>query len=174
MTAKKYLLITFMVLALQPAFTQPIADKWARWNLLLGEWVGEGNGQPGQGSGSFSFSFDLDGKVLVRKSHTDFPESKEKDASVHNDLMFIYPDFNNSVSKAIYFDNEGHVINYSISYSVNSIVLTSETIPNVPIFRLSYSIIDNDTVNVKFEVAPFNKPEAFRTYIEGKSIRKSK
>jgi hypothetical protein len=172
MKTKRLMLIIIMVFAMQPAFTQGVTDKWAKWNFLLGEWVGEGNGQPGQGSGSFSFSFDLDGKVLVRKNHTVFPETKEKEASIHNDLMFIYPDFNNSVSKAIYFDNEGHVINYSITYSENSIILISETIPNVPIFKLSYFIIDNDTINVKFEIAQYNKPETFRIYVEGKSKRK--
>src|SRR6266849_9830409 len=29
--------------------------NWDRWQFLMGEWVGEGGGEPGQGTGSFSF-----------------------------------------------------------------------------------------------------------------------
>lgn len=34
--------------------------SWDKWNWLLGEWVGEGSGQPGEGGGTFSFKPDLD------------------------------------------------------------------------------------------------------------------
>lgn len=32
--------------------------SWNKWNWLMGEWVGEGSGQPGQGGGTFSFKPD--------------------------------------------------------------------------------------------------------------------
>jgi len=172
MKAKRFFLVIAMVFAMQQAFTQQTPDKWAKWNYLIGEWVGEGNGQPGKGSGSFSLSFDLDGKILVRKNHAEYPETKEKEAFVHTDLMFIYPDNSDNISKAIYFDNEGHIINYLITYAENSITLTSEAIPNGPRFRFTYIMIDNDTINVKFEIAQPNNTEAFKTYIEGKCFRK--
>ena len=41
----------------------------------------------------------------------------------------------------------------------------------MPRFRLSYELIDANTVNVKFEMANPDKPEEFRVYIEGKSKR---
>ena len=149
----------------------PASINWDKWKFLIGEWVGEGNGQPGQGSGSFTFGTDLDSKILVRKNHTEFPATKDKPAFVHNDLLFIYPDYTGTASKAIYFDNEGHVINYTITYTDNSIVFTSEAIPNAPRFRLSYIQLGKDTVNIKFEFASPQNQEEFKTYLEGKSIK---
>jgi len=43
------------------------------WNWLVGEWIGEGSGQPGQGGGTFSFAYDLDENIIVRKSHSEYP-----------------------------------------------------------------------------------------------------
>ncbi len=167
-------IISILILALfsQQITAQQPSINWDKWNFLIGEWVGEGNGQPGQGSGSFTFKTDLDGKILVRKSHTDFPATADRPAAVHNDLMCIYLDYTGSAAKAIYFDNEGHVIHYGINYSEKSIVFTSDIIPNTARFRLSYTLISSDTLNIKFEFASPQTPEDFKTYLEGKSMRK--
>ncbi len=79
----------------------------------------------------------------------------------------MYLDFSGNPSRAIYFDNEGHTINYSISYADKSIVLLSDKIPNVPLFRLTYTLLDDETINTKFETS--QDGEKFVTYIEGKS-----
>jgi len=142
---------------------------WDKWNWLIGEWIGEGSGQPGQGGGTFSFVLELDKKILVRKSHSEYPATENKPAVIHDDLMIIYLDITGNPSKAIYFDNEGHTINYTISYSNKSIVLLSDKISNVPIFRLTYTLLDNETINTKFEMS--QDGEKFMTYIEGKSKR---
>ena len=81
--------------------------------------------------------------------------------------MIVSLDYSGNPSKAIYFDNEGHTINYSITYTANTIVLLSEKIQNVPIFRLTYTLLDKQTVNTKFEMS--QDGEKFMTYIEGKS-----
>ena len=67
----------------------------------------------------------------------------------------------------IYFDNEGHIINYLITYYENSIILTSEKTEKAPGFRLTYTLIDKETVNTKFEMS--QNSVTFATYIEGKS-----
>ncbi|MEI8114641.1 MAG: hypothetical protein WCI54_13480 [Bacteroidia bacterium] len=141
--------------------------NWDKWNWLMGEWVGEGSGQPGQGGGTFSFKPDLDQKILIRKSHSKYPASANKPEIIHDDLMVVYLDNQENSNKAIYFDNEGHTIKYSITYSDKSIVFTSEKIPNVPTFRLSYSLLEDAIVNTKFEMS--QDGEKFFTYIEGKS-----
>lgn len=145
--------------------------SWDQWSWLTGEWVGVGTGQPGTGGGIFSFKTDLDQNILVRKSHSEYPATASKPKVIHDDLMVVYPDYSGIPSKAIYFDNEGHTINYSITYSDKTIILTSDKIPNVPTFRLTYSLLDNETVNTKFEMS--QDGEKFFTYIEGKS-KKSK
>ena len=143
--------------------------NWDQWSWLTGEWIGEGSGQPGTGVGTFSFKTDLDQNVLIRKSHSEYPATESKPKVIHDDLMVVYPDYSGIPTKAIYFDNESHTINYSISYSDKTIILTSDKIPNVPVFRLTYSLLDNETVNTKFEMS--QDGVKFFTYIEGKSKR---
>jgi len=83
--------------------------------------------------------------------------------------MVVYLDQTGTPSKAAYFDNEGHTINYSISYAEKNVVFLSDKAPNVPIFRLTYTPIDSETVNVKFEISQAG--EKFMTYVEGKCKR---
>jgi hypothetical protein len=141
-----------------------------RWEWLMGEWTGEGKGQPGDGSGTFSFSTDLDGKILVRKSHSEYPSKDNRQTLIHDDLMIIYFDSPGNPGKAIYFDNEGHTINYMITYSDKSIIFTSEKIPDAPLFRLTYTKFDSETVSTKFEISMDGVN--FKTYIEGNSKKK--
>ncbi|HAH24459.1 MAG TPA: hypothetical protein DCL77_12025 [Prolixibacteraceae bacterium] len=163
------LFLTIGLFALMTNCFAQTNSSWTKWSWLMGEWKGEGSGQPGHGEGIFSFTPDLNDKILVRKSHSEYPASGNRPAVIHDDLMFIYLDQSGNASKAIYFDNEGHTINYSISYSDQSIVMLSDQISNVPIFRLTYSLLDNNTVNTKFEMS--QDGIKFMTYIEGKSIK---
>ena len=156
---------------LTSAFAQQPAS-WEKWTWLIGEFQGEGSGQPGQGGGTFSFAFDLDKNIIVRKSHSEYPATNNKPLIVHNDLMIVYPDYTGNPSKAIYFDNENHTINYSITYQDKDIILTSNKIANVPVFRLTYTLLNDGLVNTKFEMS--QDGEKFMTYIEGKSKKTSK
>lgn len=164
---KTKLILTFFLSAYLTICFGQQNPNWDQWNWLMGEWAGEGSGQPGQGSGTFSFRPDLDQKILVRKSHSEYPPSADKPKIIHDDLLIIYPDYTGHASKAIYFDNEGHTINYSITYTNQSIELLSEKIPNIPVFRLTYSLLDNSTINTKFEMS--QDGEKFFTYIAGNS-----
>lgn len=166
---QKLFFTTLFTLAAMVCFAQN-TPEWKNWSWLIGEWVGEGSGQPGQGGGKFSFSFDLNERILVRKSHTEFPAMNNRPASVHDDLMVIYPDNSGTPTKSIYFDNEGHTINYTISYLPNTIILTSGKEENMPIFRLTYNLLENGSVNTKFEMS--QDGVQFMKYIEGVSIKK--
>ena len=142
-------------------------EKWDKWDFLSGTWIGEGSGQPGQGGGTFTFSYDLDQNILIRKSHTEFPAANGRPASVHDDIMVVYPE--SGGFNSVYFDNESHVINYKVTFSEHSVVLTSEKKGNMPVFRLTYEPLDDNTVNVKFEMS--QDGEKFMTYLEGKSSK---
>jgi len=144
-------------------------STWNQWNWLIGDWAGEGSGKPGQGGGTFSFIADLDQKILVRKSHSQYPALGNKPTIIHDDLMVVYPDYSGNPVKAIYFDNEGHTINYSITYSDKTIVLTSDRIGNIPVFRLTYIQLNDESVDTKFEIS--QDGVKFSSYVEGKSIR---
>jgi hypothetical protein len=161
------LLITISLFGLFTTCFGQQGTSWEKWNWLIGEWVGEGGGQPGEGSGTFTFKTDLDSSILVRKSHTEITATENKPGFIHDDLMIIYPGNSGKTHQAIYFDNEGHSINYTVTLSENSIILTSEKIPGVPVFRLIYTMLDKETVDTKFEMS--RDGIAFATYIEGKS-----
>jgi hypothetical protein len=158
----------FIVLCQIGSGQTPVAG-WEKWNILIGEWVGEGSGQPGQNGGKFSFQTDLDGKILVRKSHTVFPASANSVEKTHDDLLIIYQGSGDSTQEAIYFDNEGHTIKYKISFTDKSIVFTSDIDVNAPRFRLTYTTIDIKTVNISFEMASPESPNDFKMYLSGKA-----
>jgi hypothetical protein len=168
---EKKILLTLLAIGLAVSGFGQQKEILNKWNWLIGEWIGEGSGQPGQGGGTFSFAVELEKNILVRKSHSEYPASENKPKIIHDDLMIVYPDPSGTSTRAIYFDNEGHTINYTITYSEKSIVMTSDKIPNVPIFRLTYTLLENQTVNTKFEMS--QDGVKFMVYIEGKSRKRN-
>ena len=137
----------------------------------MGDWVGEGGGEPGQGTGSFSFRLELEGRILVRKNRSDYPATQDRPAVSHQDLMVVYPESPNP--RAIYFDNEGHVIQYAAEFRGGGVVFTSEAQTSAPRFRLTYTKLAADKVGIRFEMAPPGKPDAFVPYVEAVAHRKS-
>lgn len=166
----KKILLTFVLIGYAAICSGQQYSKWDRLNWLVGDWIGEGSGKPGQGSGTFSFHFDLDRNILIRKSHSEYPATDSTPMTIHDDLMIVYLDSKGNPGKAIYFDNEGHTIFYTITFSDRNIVLTSDKIPDTPVFRLIYTDLGNETVNTRFEMS--QEGDKFLPYIEGKSIRK--
>jgi hypothetical protein len=148
-------------------------DTWQPYQFLVGEWTGDGGGQPGKGSGQFSFGWDLQGKVLVRRNLAKYPAAQGRFAFTHEDLMVIYRADQDLRTRAIYFDSEGHVINYAAAFSGDKGTLTflSDAAPSSPRFRLSYTKGADDSLRIKFEIAPPGKPDGFKTYLEGSAHR---
>jgi len=153
---------------------QETVSGWAPFVYLLGDWVGEGGGQPGQGSGEFSFRPDLQDHILVRKNYATYPPTKDRPGFRHDDLMVIYRESGGAPPKAIYFDSEGHVIRYSITASSGqkTVEFVSEALSSSPRYRLTYVMTGGDTLTLKFEIAPPGKPDTFATYSEAKARRK--
>jgi hypothetical protein len=68
------------------------AEDWGPLQFLIGDWSGEGGGQPGQASaGSFSFTPELQGTILVRRSFAEYPPANGRPAFRHDDLIVVYP-----------------------------------------------------------------------------------
>jgi hypothetical protein len=168
-------LVALVLLAAHSAGQQSKDQSWDAWRFLLGDWVGEGDGQPGQASsGGFSFAFDLQGKVLVRRNHAEYAATGDRPAFRHDDLMVIYDDSRGKGKRAIYFDNEGHVINYEVTVSQDLKTLTfiGDTPATGPRFRFIYNKVTDDALRFRFDIAPPGKPDAFTKYIEGTARRK--
>lgn len=146
--------------------------NWEQFAFLLGKWEGGHDGDPGQGHGRFSFKFDLDQDILVRKSRTIFPDAKERHGIPHDDLLIVYTE-NTGEKRGIYFDNEQHVIHYSVSVSPDqkTISMQSDPLPSMPQFRFTYVKTGKNTLDARFEMTPPGKPGEFFTYLEGTARR---
>jgi len=121
---------------------------WKKLDFLIGKWVGvagEKDTPLGAGQGAFSFDFELNNKIIVRHNRAEYDSGAR-----HDDLMVIYLE---GTPRAIYFDSEGHVIRYKISFSGDeSVVFESDGTQPGPKYRLSYWM-ENGSLKGKFEVA---------------------
>jgi hypothetical protein len=165
-----------------PSASAPVdgsRDGLAGLSFLLGEWEGRGGGGPGQGSGWFSFSPDLQQKVVVRRNHSDYPAAEGRAAYSHDDLMVIYTLAAGRPLQAIYFDSENHVIRYQVRLDAaaspgrQAAVFLSDAAPPSPRFRLTYQMTGPDALDLTFEIAPPDKPDAFARYITASARRRA-
>lgn len=151
------------VLSLQAA-----PPNWDDWKPLLGSWgAADSAGAPGKASaGLCSFSLDLQGQVIVRKNHAEYPAANGRPASVHDDLMTIFQ--RGAAVRAVYFDSEGHEINYAGTWNdqTKTWQFMSDATSNGPRYRLTYTQVSPQQLKLKFEVAPPGKPDDFKNYIE--------
>jgi hypothetical protein len=155
-----------------PAQAPKPADPWARLNFLVGDWEGVGTGAPGEAVGGTGFTFGLDKHVLVRKNWAKYPpKAGEKAGLSHEDLMIIYPASDGASFRAIYFDNEGHVIHYAVSFpqSPHSAVFETDSAGQGPRFRMTYALKADGGLENVFWIAP--PAGEFKVYVQG-SLRK--
>ena len=146
-------------------------DPWKPFGFMMGEWTGSGSGKPGEGTGEFSLKADLGGKILVRRNHNEYaPKAGQPKGMSHDDLMIIYPPQGAGSFLADYFDSEGHVIHYTVSFPDGKVVLVSDGAANGPRFRLTYSKKSDTSLGIDFEVAP--PGQDFRPYLSGTVTRK--
>ncbi len=140
-------------------------DPWLPMKTLLGTWDG-GDGSAAQGRSTFTFATDLQQAILVRKSHGEYPATANRPAFSHDDLTIVYRDANGAF-RADYFDNEHHVIRYSVSADSARITFLSDTTAPGPAFRLTYRSAGVDSLFITFAIAPPTSPRQFATYLEG-------
>ena len=147
------ILLSAVLFSAPPLWCQSTADtSWKKLEFLQGKWTGvagEKDTPQGAGQGGFSFEPELNRKIIVRRNHAGYTSGTQ-----HDDLMVIYLDAPDNAPRAIYFDTEGHVIRYNLTFpATNKAVFESDGTQPGPRFRLSYSL-DGPSLNGKFEVAP--------------------
>ena len=116
-----------------------------------------------------TFTPDLQGTILVRRSFAEYPPANGRPAFRHDDLTIVYRDADSKQFRATYWDNEGHVIRYSVQTAEGGVVFVSEGPPSGQRFRISYSREGTSQVKIKFEIAAPGKD--FAPYVEA-SARK--
>jgi len=140
-------------------------------SFLLGTWVTARGDQPGVPYGSATFARDLLDRVIVRRSFADIEPVGDGPTLHHADLMVIHADASGTI-QADFYDNEGHVIRYSVTVPAPGIAsFVSEAAPGAPCYRLTYRLGDNGRLAGRFEIAPPGKPEEFAPYLAWTSTR---
>ncbi len=134
------------------------ADPFADWAPLLGSW----DARTADSKGGFTLERALDGKVLIRKNHAEYPDKK----IVHDDLMVIYAE--GGATRADYYDSEGHVIRYAVTMAPaqKKVVFLSDAQAGAPRFRLTYDYGAKDAIALAFDIAPPGQPDAWKSYIQ--------
>jgi hypothetical protein len=150
-----------------PALPNSKPDPWAALRFLLGSWEVKTTGgvAQAQAAAGYTFRLELRDHVLVRHSRSGACMSPEDLDCQHNDLLTIYASGAGAAMEALYLDNEGHVIHYSISTpKPNAVLLLSDPSQPGPQYRLSYEL-DDKVMNGRIEV---KEPGAadFSSYLE--------
>jgi hypothetical protein len=144
-------------------------DPWKAIAFLQGTWssaTSSAGTSGGSARGVYTFRMELRNHVLAR--HTVNADGCKGPATFdcdHGDLLYIYQDMPGQALKAIYFDNEGHVIHYDVSTpNTTTALLVSDSSQPGPQFRLIYEL-KGTTMTGKFQMRMPGQSE-YKSYLE--------
>jgi hypothetical protein len=153
----------------------PSTDKeqWSALGFLEGTW--EARTQAGAANanavGTYTFKKELGGHILARHSSADGCKGPADFDCDHGDLLYVYQDIAGQPLKAIYFDNEGHTIHYSVSVPAPaSVIFISDAATPGPRFRLVYELKEG-VMSGKFQMQMPGKSE-WASYLEWSGRKK--
>jgi hypothetical protein len=118
-------------------------NPWRALAFLEGTWDAHAQiGSAGaQSNGTYTFKPELKHHVLVRHSDSAACKGPANYDCKHSDVLYVYQEGENQPLRAIYFDNEGHVIHYAVSTpDASTAIFVSEASPSGPQFRLVYEL----------------------------------
>jgi hypothetical protein len=130
--------------------TGKVTNPLAPLDFLLGTWTAKSEAAASSAGaaslGTYTFRRDLNGHALVRTSSTDTCKGPQAFDCDHHDQLTIFPDPNGQAIHgsslfALYLDNEGHVIYYTISTpDPYTAIFDSQGPKAAPKFRLTYHL----------------------------------
>jgi hypothetical protein len=117
---------------------------WSALSFLEGTWEAKtqaGGAAGANAAGTYTFTKELGGHILARHSSSTACKGPSDFDCAHRDILYVYQDTPGQPLKAIYFDDEGHVIHYSVSTpsSTSAVFISDPSIPG-PQFRLVYEL----------------------------------
>ena len=118
------------------------SDSFRALGFLEGTW--DANVQNNSAvtlSGRYTFERELGGHILARHSTSDPACTAPANFDCkHGDLLYVFQDGPGLPLKAIYFDNEGHVIHYDVTTPTQTSVVFLSSPSQGPQFRLTYAL----------------------------------
>jgi hypothetical protein len=126
----------------KPSHGKP-EDSWQSLLFLIGTWEAksQGGSAGATSAGAYTFQLELQGHILARHSSTPGCQGPVSFNCEHGDLLYIYRESAGQPPKAIYFDNEGHVIHYEVTTpSSDTAVFLSPASQPGPQYRLVYQL----------------------------------
>ena len=161
------------MISAQTASLSHLKDQWQALKFLEGTWEAKTQQAASKisASGSYTFREDLDGHILARHTNTNKCKGPVDYDCDHSDLLYVYEDNAGQRLKAIYFDNEGHVIHYSVSSPApSSAVFLSDPTSSGPQFRLMYQL-KGVVMEGKFQMRMPGKAE-WTSYLDWNGAKK--
>jgi hypothetical protein len=142
--------------------------------FLIGTWEATTHGGSAQAAvfGTYSFLPELRNHILARHSTNSGCTGPDAFDCAHGDLLYVYQDPGSQSYKAIYFDNEGHVIHYDVltPTTTTAVFLSNSSRPG-PQYRLTYEL-KSVTMSGKFEMRMPGQTE-FKAYLEWSGAKKN-
>ncbi len=152
------------------ASAQTLPDSLAGVAFLVGDWHGDGTSEGGMTNhGTSSIHLIVGGNALLRRDHTDVVDKAGKLQESFDQVMLIYPE--GGTLHADYLDG-AHTIHY-VKATVApgaSVMFESAGGTGAPVFHLTYTRTDADTLGVVFEMQPPGAPN-FMTVAKGEVHR---
>jgi hypothetical protein len=148
-------------------------DPWKALQFLIGTWEAKtrGGSAKSEGSGTYTFQLELRNHILARHTASETCKGPADFNCEHGDLLYLYQEAPGQPYRAIYFDNEGHVIHYDVATpSASAVVFLSDPSRPGPQFRLVYSL-DGSIMSGKFQMRMPGQTE-FNSYLEWSGAKK--
>jgi hypothetical protein len=160
-------LLFFAASACAQTGASPPAEPWKALSFLQGTWQAKATGSGGTAAtGTYTFRTELGNHVLAR--HVTSSAGCKGPASFdcnHGDLLYVYQDAPGQSLKAIYFDNEGHVIHYDVTTpDASTAVFVSQAAQSGPQFQLIYEL-KNAVMSGRFQMRMPGEVD-WRTYLQ--------
>jgi hypothetical protein len=144
---------------------------WEPLSFLIGEWEGEGSGQPGSGQYKRTYQLVLNDRYIFEHNKSTYPpQERNPSGEVHENWGFISYDKGRKAFIYRQFHMEGFVNQYILeSHSPDFLTFSfvSESIENIPAgwrAKESYQVITPDEFIETFELSEPGKD--FEVYTE--------
>lgn len=173
---KKIFFLIMMLPLLAKAQLSKRDSIWLPLKALVGNWKGEGGGEPGKGKYERSYQFVLNKRFIeIRNKSTYEPTAQNPKGEVHEDIGYFSYDNGRKTFMLRQFHTEGFVNQFKldrISPDKKTLVFITESIENIPAgykAKETYSLLSDDEIEETFEIAEPGK--AFMIYSKVKLLR---